>query len=68
MVDVGMREHHGIDCARLIRQLLVDPIGVVAPALIQAAIQQQTLARGGDEVLRSGDSAGSAPECDIHLV
>ena len=48
VVDMRVREHHRIDRTRLVGQLLVDPIGVIAPTLIDSAIQQQALA--GDKM------------------
>ena len=68
-IDVGMAEHDGVDIAGRKRKILVALKGLGSFALEEAAIEQDLLPAGFDEMHRAGDGAGGAPEgdgCGIH--
>ena len=44
MIDVGMRQDHGVHIAGLEREVQVPLVGVSPPALIEAAVEQQLVA------------------------
>src|SRR5438874_6861571 len=68
VVDVGMRQHNGIDGARVKRQIAIAMLGVFAMSLVESAIEEVALAGCLDVVHGPGDGLGRAPECNFHKI
>jgi hypothetical protein len=66
VVDVRVGEHHGIDGGAGKGQMPVLRVGILAPALVQTAIEEKSLAAGFEQVHGAGDGAGRAPEGELH--
>ena len=67
VVDVGVREQHGVHRLRRARPVAVSLPGFGAPALVEAAVQKQARAIVQlQDVQRSGDGLGGAPEGEGH--
>jgi len=66
MVDVRVREDHGIDQRRRERKMPVTLLGFLAMALIHAAIQKVSLAVGCEMVHGACYRAGGSPKGKFH--
>ena len=66
VIDVGVREHDGVDGARVERQLAIAVFGLLAAALVESAIEKIALAGDFQMMHGTGDRAGRAPECEFH--
>jgi len=66
MVDVSMRENHGIDGGSRERKIAILAVGVFAAALVHPAIEKKAPAAGFDQVHGAGDLAGRTPESKLH--
>ena len=66
VVDVGVAEHDRVDALGVEREAGVLLVGLGALALEEAAVEEDALAGGLEEVHRAGDFAGGAPEGDAH--
>jgi hypothetical protein len=59
-------EHHGMDGSGGKGQVAVAILGILAAALIQAAVEQIVLAIDLQVVHGPCDRSGRAPECNFH--
>jgi hypothetical protein len=66
MVDMGMRQQHRVDRARLKRKIAIAMLGIFAMPLVESAIEQVALAAGFQVMHGSGDRLGCAPKCNLH--
>jgi hypothetical protein len=67
VVDVGVGEDEHVDLGGVDRELPVDLEGLLAPSLIESAIEQDTGARiGRQQVHRAGDRLRGPKELDCH--
>jgi hypothetical protein len=66
VIEVAVREDDGVDRAKIVRQVLVDPPGLLARSLVQAEVEQNAEAVHFQEVTRPGDGAIGAAELDAH--
>ena len=66
MIDVRVREHDGVNRARIERQIAIAVFGFLTPALIETAIQQISLPVDFQMMHGTGHSAGRAPKCNFH--
>ena len=64
MVNVCVRQHHGINAAGIERKVAVNLERLASAALIHSTIQQDTATvRGGQQVHGPGDGFGCAKKC-----
>jgi hypothetical protein len=68
VIDVGMTQHDRVELPRIEGLRRVEPRGVFAVALEEAAVEQHPAAIPLQQVTRPGDLAGGTPErdCDTH--
>ena len=66
MIDVGVREDHGIHRLHRKRKMAVPLLSLLAVALVHAAIQQVTLAVRIELVHGAGDRLSGSPESEFH--
>jgi hypothetical protein len=66
VVEVGMRQQHGVERGRLERER--DPVAdrFVGAALEHPAVDQDPGAARGEQELRAGDRRGPAQELEVH--
>lgn len=66
MVDVGVGEDDAVDRFGVKRELTIALHGFCTAALVEAAVEQETLAIDFNQVLGAGGGAGGAAEFDFH--
>lgn len=66
VVDMGVRQHHGVHGGGLKGQFPVAPPRLIPLALIEAAFQQDFLPIPVKQVLGTGDRLGRSPKSDAH--
>src|SRR3972149_4528228 len=67
VIDVGMRQDEGVDRNRLKREVEVSFVGVVAAALVEAAIQQQSMTVDPEQMARASHRLSGPMKRDLHL-
>jgi hypothetical protein len=68
VINVGVRKYHGINAGGIKEKIPVPSAGLLAFTLIQAAIEEETLAVHADQMLRTGYCLGCAVKTDLHQV
>jgi len=63
-----VRQDHSINAAGLKGEIPVPDAGLVALALVEAAIKEEALAAHADQMLRTGHRLGRAVKTDLHQV
>ena len=66
MINMSMRQHHGVQLARFAMKPLVPGSSVFVASLKQPAIQQQPHGVRFDQMLAASDFAGPAKKSDFH--
>lgn len=66
MIDMRVRQNHGIQIAGIAEELLVLLTRFRAMPLKQAAIEKNTKLAAFDEVLAAGHFLGGTMKCDLH--
>ena len=66
VIDVGVREHDGVDRSGVEGQVSVLGVGIAAPALVQPAIEQVSLAPGIHQMLGTGHFSRRTAEREFH--
>jgi hypothetical protein len=66
VIDVGMGKNHAIDRGNRKRETTVALKRVEAPALVQTAVEKESLAYRLNVVHGSGDRLGGTPKSDSH--
>src|SRR5262249_14766295 len=67
VVDVGVAEDDGVDLVRVEREVAVPLPGLLAAALVQAAVEQDLVVADLQQVHRAGHAAGGPPEGEGRL-
>jgi hypothetical protein len=66
VIDMGMGQKEGVKRSGVKRKMAVPLAGILAPALISAAIEKEFLSVYIEVMHRSCDSLGSSPESKLH--
>ena len=65
VIDVRVREQHGVDRARVEGELAVEDLGLGAPSLEQSAVEQKAPPLELEQMPRAGDRPRGAVEGDV---
>jgi hypothetical protein len=68
VINVGVRQHHGVNAAGIKGEIPVPTAGLVAFTLIQAAIEEEAFAIYADQMLRTGYRLDCSVKTDLHQV
>ena len=68
MIDVGVRQDHGIDFGGVEGEFFVALESFFATALVQATVEQDLFAVVMDHVHRTGNGLGGAPKLNFHVL
>jgi hypothetical protein len=68
VIDVGVRQHYGVNAGGIKEKIPVPAAGLVALALIQAAIEEEALAPHADQMLRTGYGLDGSVKTNLHQV
>jgi hypothetical protein len=68
VINVGVRQHYGVNTGGIIEKILVSPAGLLTLALIQATIEEEAFAVHRNQMLRTGYRLDGAVKTDLHQV
>ena len=68
VIDVGVRQHHGLNAGGIKEEIPVPLAGLLTLALIEAAIEEEAFAVHRDQMLRTGYRLDGAVKTDLHQV
>jgi hypothetical protein len=68
VVNVGVRQHHGVNAGGIKEKIPVPLAGFLTLALIQAAIQEEAFTAHRNQMLRTGYRLDGAMKTDLHEV